>query len=262
MAKQFSARNGEFPRRGFLAAIGLAAMLPEAASAEWLRDEIVVYGDPALRPVLDAVAARFRREHAISVRIFCAAPGQMLGLLAHGTQDDVLITLAPFMRQGENSGLVVTGKPLWRNRLVFAARGGPGPEAAFDAAALSARLGGGKIAVPDATPAASVDGASVLQRLGLKDQWAGRVQGAVDTGDGLAMLRRGDVAMALCHISEVAGLIDVGAAMLVPETAHDPIEYDVALSKSAWSRNQDKLLADLAGSARADAAAFGLAVLA
>ncbi len=261
MAKQHFV-DGALPRRRLLAAAGLAAMLPAAASAEWLRDEIVVYCDPALRPVLDAVAARFRRAHAITLRIFCAAPGQMLGLLAHGTQDDVLITLAPFMRQGEQSGLVAQGKPLWRNRLVFAARSAQGPGAPFDAAALTARLADGKLAVPDPTPAAAVDGASVLQRLGLGDRLAGRVQGAVDTGDALAMLRRGDVAMALCHISQVAGATDIGAAMLVPESAHDPITYDVALTKSAWSRNQDKLLADLAGPAREDAAAFGLAVLA
>ncbi len=250
------------PRRRLLAAFGMAALLPGVARAEWLRDEIGVYCDPALRPVLDAVAARFRRAHAIDLRIFCAAPGQMLGLLEHGTQDDILITLAPFMRQAKQSGLVVADKPLWRNRLVFAAQGTHGPEVPFDAAALADRLAGGKLAVPDPTPAASVDGPLVLQRLGLAEQLSGRVQGAANTGDALAMLQRGDVAMALCHISEVVGVTSVGAALTVPETAYDQIEYDVALSKKAWSRNQDKLLADLAGPARADAAAFGLAVLA
>jgi hypothetical protein len=257
-----SALSKGVSRRGMLAGTGLAAVLPRAARAEWLRDEVVVYCDPALRPVLTAIAARFRRDAGISLRVFCAAPGQMLGLLAHGTQDDVLITLAPFIRQGEQSTLVEQGKPLWRNRLVFAAAGRDQPAAAFDAASFISRLGNGKLAVPDFTPAASVNGPAIIQQLGLTDRLGGRLQGAANTGDGLAMLRRGDVVLSLCHITEIAGAADLSAAMLVPDSAYDPIDYDVALTKSAWSRNQGKLLADLGGPGREEAAAFGLAVLA
>ena len=238
----------------------LLSAAPAAARAEWLRDQVVVYCEPALRPVLDAVAADFKRSAGITLRIFCAPPGQMLGLLAHGTQDDVLITQAPFMRQGEQSGLVTGGQPLWRNRLVFAAAGTGAPAAPFDAATLATLVGGGMIAVPDATPASSMDGPAVLQRLGLADKLGGRVQGSANTGDALGMLRRGEAALALCHISEVARAADVRAAMQVPDASYDPIAYEVALSKSAWIRNQDKFLAYLAGPARQTASGFGLAV--
>jgi len=232
------------------------------ASAEWLRDEVVVYCDPVLRPVLGAIAARFNQLQGITLRIFCAAPGQMLGLLAHGTQDDVLITLSPFMRQGEQSGLVAPGKLLWRNRLVFAGAGENQQAAAFDAAAFRAMLGGGILAVPDATPAATVDGQAVLRRLGLTGALDGRVQGAATTGDALDMVRQGAAAMALCHISEVANAGGLCAAVLVPDQAYDPIVHEVALSQKAWSRNQDKLLAYLAGAGGEQASSFGLAVLA
>jgi ABC-type molybdate transport system substrate-binding protein len=245
-----------------LAAAGLlATAAPALARAEWLRDEVVVYCDPALRPVLDAVAAAFRRDAGVSLRIFCAPPGQMLGLLAHGTQDDVLITQAAYIGQGQQAGLVAGGTKLWRNRLLFAAAGAGQSEAAFDAASLAMLVGSGMLAVPDPTPAASVDGQAVVQRLGLAEKLGARVLGAANTGDALAMVRRGDAAVALCHVTEVAQADDVHAAMEVPSSAYDPVDYQVALTKTAWSRNQDRLLAYLSGPARATAASFGLAVM-
>ncbi len=250
-----------WPRRRLLAAAGLVAATPTIARAEWLRNEIVVYCDPALRPVLTAIAARLNQQQGLTLRVFCAPPGQMLGLLAHGTQDDVLITLAPFMRQGEQSGLVAHGRPLWKNQLVFASRGENGVAQSFDAAAFTALIGAGKLAVPDPTPAACVDGPAVLQHLGLAEKLAGQVQGTATTGDALDMVRQGTAALALCHVSEVAAGPDVRAAVLVPEQAYDPIIHEVALSQKAWSRNQDKLLAYLAGAGRAQATEFGLAVL-
>jgi molybdate transport system substrate-binding protein len=240
---------------------GALMLLPAVARAEWLRDEIVVYADPALRPVLEVLGGRFRAARGVRVRVFCAAPGQMLGLLAHGTQDDVLITQSAPMADAARRGLV-SGAPrrLWRNRLVFAARGDGARDAVFDAGLLVAALGGGRLALPDASDACTVDGPALMAKLGLADKLAGRLLGAADTEDAVATLKRGEAALALCHGSEIAGDPSLRVAMRVPDDAYDPILYDAALSHGAWSRYQDSFMAWLAG----DAAGFvpGLEVLA
>jgi len=234
-----------------------AAAWPRRASAEWLRDEVVVYADPALRPVLGAIAARY----PATLRVFCAAPAQMLGLLAHGTQDDVLISETRFVVQAQGAGLAAPGVHLlWRNQLALAGRGPVSDTAPFSAAGLLAALGNGKLAVPDPRPSANLDGMAVLDRLGLTAALAGRIQGAASTTDALGMLHTGDAVMALCHVTEIMADSGVHIAMRVPQTAYDPIEYAAVLTKTAWSRHQAGLIAALPQAP--EAGRFGLEALA
>lgn len=256
--------NGAIGRRGAIGAAAAAwALVPAVGHAEWLRDEIVVYADPALRPVLSALGGRFRAARGVRVRTFCAAPGQMLGLLAHGTQDDLLVTQTGPMAAAAQRGLV-TGEPrkLWRNRLVFAARGEGPRDAAFDAGGLAALLGEGRLALPDASDACTVDGPALLAKLNAGSALGGRLVAAADTEDAVATLQRGEAALALCHASEVAGAAGLRVAIRVPDDAYDPIEYAAALSHGAWSRYQDPFMAWLAGDAAATVPGLGLQVLA
>jgi ABC-type molybdate transport system substrate-binding protein len=255
--------SNQIGRRGILGAAGALALLPGGARAEWLRDEIVAYADPELRPVMSALGARFRATRGVRVRTFCAAPGQMLGLLAHGTQDDVLITQTGPMAEAAQRALV-QGSPrkLWRNRLVFAARGDGAREAVFDAGGLAASLGEGRLALPDASDACTVDGPALLIKLTLGEKLSGRVLGVADTEDAVATLRRGEAVLALCHASEVAGAPDLRVAMPVPDDAYDPIEYAAALSHGGWSRYQDPFLAWLAADAMRAVPQLGLEALA
>lgn len=250
-------------RRGVIGAAGALSLLPAVARAEWLRDEIVVYADPALRPAMVVLGARFRAFRGVRVRTFCAAPGQMLRLLAHGTQDDVLITQTGPMAEAAQHGLV-SGVPrkLWRNRLVFAARGDGARDAAFDAGGLVAALGDGRLALPDASDACTVDGPALLAKLSFGRLLSGRVLGAADTEDAVATLRRGEAALALCHSSEVTGTPGLRVAMRVPDDTYDPIVYAAALSHGAWSRYQDPFMAWLAGDAANAVPGLGLQVLA
>jgi hypothetical protein len=94
------------------------------------------------------------------------------------------------------------------------------------------------------------------------DKLSGRLLGAADTEDAVATLQRGEVALALCHTSQVVGAPDLRVAMRVPDDAYDPIEYAAALSHAAWSRYQDPFMAWLAADAARAAPALGLEVLA
>ncbi len=222
----------------------LAAFAASPAWAEWLRDGIVIYAEPALVAPLAVLNADFRTRHAGTPRVFAAPPTQMLGLLAHGTQADILITQTGFMDRAVAGGLVAPApRVLWRNRLVLAARRGAFAPAPFSAAALRGALGGGVLAVPDATAASTVDGPALLAALGVQ----ARVQGVADTADGLAMVRAGTAAMAVCHASEIAGDTGFSRVMALPDAAYPAIVYQAALTKSAWSRNQMALLDDFGG---------------
>jgi len=252
-------------RRGaIIAAAGLATVLPAVARAsEWLHDPVVFYTDVALRPVLEQLGASYLREHGIVWRVYAAAPINSLGLLAHGTQDDVLITLAPDAAQAEASGLIAPGRrPLWRTTLVFAALGAPGPLADFSPRALLDAIGGGRLAITDPTPTATFKGYDILARAGLASQLDNRTVGAIDTEQAAGMLRTGDATVALLHASEAATLPGLRALMPVPPTAYDPIDYEVALTKSAWSRNQARAIAYLEGLQGDDLRGLGLELLA
>jgi len=219
-----------------------AAALPLAAHAEWLRHDVVVYCDPTLHPLLSALGVRFG-----AVRVFAAPPLQMLALLARATQDDVLITLAPVMDRAVALGLASEARRrLWSNRLVVASTGAARP-VAFSRDALMRLLEGGRFARPDASDASSVDGGAVLARLGVAEGLADRTLGAADTGDVAFMLRSGSARLGLLYATDLAGDPALHEALPVPQDIYDPILYDVALTKSAWSSRRQDFLAFLAG---------------
>ena len=251
------------PPLGRRRALGLAAALPTLlatqAGAEWLRDEVVLYADPALRPTFAVLAARFRAAAGIRVRIFCAPARQMLALLAHGTQDDLLITETAPLAEAKAAGLVGPARTLWRNRLVLAAAGPAAPPLPLDPSRLHAALAGGRLAAPDPSDASPLDGPALLRQLGLTDL---PLLGAADTEDAAAALKRGEAAAALCHASQVAADPGLRVLMRIPDAAYDPIDYAIALSHHAWSRNQERLTAWLTHEAAPMMQPLGLEVLA
>jgi molybdate transport system substrate-binding protein len=252
--------SGLARRRFLLAPFGVAvAAASGPARAEWLRDGIVIYADPELRPVLTELDAQYQRSNPGSPTVFSAPPGQLLGLLAHDTQNDVLLTQSAFMDRAVAQKLVQDVRhTLWRNRLVVAGRAGAATLGDFRADALKAALKGGVLAVPDASDASAVDGPALLEKLGLSV----RVQGAVSTGDGLDMLRGGHVALAVCHATELTADPGLVRVMALPDEAYPPIVYQAALTAKAWSRYQSPWLAYLSGGAAALARQSGLEVLA
>jgi hypothetical protein len=242
-------------RRTLLLAPLAAAATP--ARAEWLRDGIVLYAEPALLPVLDALDGAYRRTRPGAPVIFTAPPGQLLGLLAHDTQADILIVQRQYMETAQVASLVKAPIPgIWRNRLVVVGPRGV-PDRPFSAAALAQALAGGILAVPDASDASAIDGPALLQRLDLP---AGiRVQGTAGTRDALDMVHLGTAALAICHETERLADPGLSRAMALPDSAYPPITYQAALTTRAWSRYQDALLAYITGPGAPIARAAGLA---
>ena len=218
----------------------------------------MVYGDPALRQTLTGLGSAFQHTHPGNPRIFAAPPAQMLGLLAHGTQADMLVTTTAFMDRAVQSGLVADARrTLWRNRLVIAGREGLAAQP-FSPAALDGVLAGGVLAAPDDTDASDVDGVAIMSRLAP----GVHLQGTANTSDALDMVRAGTARLALCHQTELANDPSLARIMAVPDDAYTPIIYQAALTRTAWSRNQMALLDFLAGDAAPRARELGLEVMA
>ena len=240
------------------AGLAMLAAMPRAARADtpWLHDPVVVYADHALRPALDSLGTQFAQLHGAPVKIFAAAPTQSIGLLEHATQCDVLITLTPAMDQAAAGAVLGDARStLWRTRLVFASLA-PRPSAAlpdgppagsFSPETLRDAVGAGKLAVTDPTHSATFNGWQVLDRAGLTGILKDHVQGALNTEQAAGMLRTGDATVALLHATEAAAIPGLRVLMTVPDTAYSPITYDMALTKTAWSRHQAALMSWLAG---------------
>lgn len=222
---------------------------------------MVVYADPTLRPVLLRIGQRFTERTGASVHVFSAAPRQHVELLAHGTQCDVLITLPAFLDEAAFRGLVSRDVvPLWRGRLVFAGTSDAAAEP-FDHDRFLARLGGHALAVPDTVPGSTIDGAGALVNLAVYDAVRAHLLGARDSGEAADLVLDGSAALALTQASDAAARDGLHVAYTIPDTIHAPIEFGAVLTRSAWSRNQNRFLAHLQGEdSRAAARAGGLEI--
>src|SRR5580704_4346509 len=133
----------------------LAVLLPVvplcATSARAAAPDVIVYGDPTLRHALLDVGARFTARTGVPVHVFAAPPTLILAQLRHEVWNDVVVTLAPWMDQAEQAGVIQKGTRTgaWRNSLVLARAAGATP-------------GNDTVAVTDPTPAATIDGPAVL----------------------------------------------------------------------------------------------------
>lgn len=229
-------------RRQALAVAAACIAVPMAARAEpWLRRYVVLYCDPTLRPVLRQLGDRFGASRDAPVTIFAAPPTQALALLAHGTQDDLLITTEASGAKAEAQGLASKTGPLgWRNRLVVAAsRADPEALATLDPAAVLRRLGDGRFALTDPTPVATIDGPAILARLGLDKALAGRITPAASTDEIGFLIRTGAARLGLCHRTDIradGGLTEIAA---LPDGAYDPIRYTLSRTVHAWSANME-----------------------
>lgn len=233
-------------RRRVVAGLSLAATAiatgTARASTPWLRDQVVVYADPTLKPLLTTLAEDFAHLTGAKLYVFAAPPRQMLELLAHNTQCDILITGPKFLNEAQYRGLV-KGEilPLWRNRLVFAARQSSKPAAPFDKSSLLQALADNRLALPDPVPGSTVDGPSVLTRLGL-DLPPHQIIGAPNAEMAADMVLDGTARLALVQATEIPPRPALQTAFTVPSDAYEDIQYGAVLTKSAWSRNQQKCL--------------------
>ena len=215
--------------------LALAGTAPARAAAP----DVIVYGDPTLAHALRDVGARFATQTGVPVHVFSAPPTLILAQLRHEVWNDVVVTLAPFMNQAEQAGVILKGTRTgtWRTKLVLA-RATNGTSAA-DTFALT-----------DPTPAASFDGPAVLAALGLHPA---HLQGVANTSEVAFLLDTGAASQGLLHLTDVRANPSLTIAGPVADTAYPQIVYAAAISTLTHSPNARAFLDFLHSPAATDA---------
>jgi len=224
-----------FSRRRLLtvapAAVAAAAMTG-AASAGAATTDLAVSCDTAAEPAVSAAGIAYRARTGVRIRVFPTAPGLLLPQIEREIQNDIIVTRIATIDQAEQAGLVAPGGRAgpWRNRLVTAAAEQPaGPEGSF--------------ALPDQSPASDIDGAAILQRLGVSP---GKVVGVIDTGAVAWTLVNGGARQGLLHQTEVTADPRLTVIAPVADDAWPPILYAAVVTKLARRGDPPGFIAFLA----------------
>ena len=167
-----------------LASILLACSGP-AQAWESPAPDVVIYCTPGLLPPVAAIGKRFEHQTGIPVHFFVSPPAGLSGLIVHRARADVLVadggTVGALAQSGALRAASVV--QLGQDPFVLAGRAGGAGAAPFDQA-----LAHHRVAVPDATSAASFDGAALL-RVAAPSFDAGSIIGVADTPDVAAEIR-------------------------------------------------------------------------
>jgi molybdate transport system substrate-binding protein len=203
--------------------VALAVPLAWATPVRAAAPDVIVYGDTTLLHALHDVGARFTAQTGVPVHVFVAPPAIILAQLRHAVWNDVVVTLAPWMDQAEEAGVIEKGTRTgtWRNALVLAQ-------------ATSMHATNETLAITDPTPAASIDGPAVLAALGLHPA---RVQGVANTAEIDFLLDTGAAAQGLVHLTDVRADSKLSVAAPVAPSAYAPIVYAAAVSTLTHSPN-------------------------
>ena len=207
--------------------------------------DVVVFCEPTLQHAVADVAALWRKETGVAVRIFTSPTWALLQQISHHARDDVVIG------EGDSTAAQATERQLikaetlqrlWRNRLVVAALAKAG------SVNLAGLAGKAPIAVVDPPVAvAGAEGEKALQSLGLWDAVQANAVGVVDTADAAFLLEQGRVRLALVYTTDVAADPSFAVADRLPDAAYSPLVYWIAKTEHSLSPNAGKFIAFLQG---------------
>jgi ABC-type molybdate transport system substrate-binding protein len=206
-----------------MAPLGWAIPLSGATPARAAAPDVIVYGDTTLAHALHDVGARFTAQTGVPVHVFTAPPAIILAQLRHAVWNDVVVTLAPWMDQAEQAGVIEQGTRTgaWRTTLVLAQ-------------VTDGHAANDTLAITDATPAASIDGPAVLAAAGLHPA---HVQGVANTAEIGFLLDTGAASQGLVHLTDVRADPKLSVAAPVASSAYAPIVYAAAVSTLTHSPN-------------------------
>ncbi len=202
----------------------LATVAPGRADAP-----VTIFAAASLRGALDA-ALEGAETH---VRVSYGGSGTMARQIAQGAPADVVILAnVAWMDWLQEQDLVVAGsrRDLLGNRLVLVGPKGAAPLDRVDAAALTGRLAGGRLAVghTEAVPA-GIYAREWMQAAGLWQALRPQLAESENVRAALALVSRGETPLGVVYASDAQA--DPGVAVLAEIDArlHAPIVYPAAL---------------------------------
>ncbi|MDE2199879.1 MAG: substrate-binding domain-containing protein [Rhodospirillales bacterium] len=207
--------------------------MPAVAKAD--TTDLALVCDRCIGHAVMALGVAFTRQTGVRIDVFPTPSGLILPQLAREVQNDVVISLASRVAEGQARGLVLPAPMAgpWRNPLVLAIRRGRGTATAR------------RVAASDVTPGGAVDGVGLLARLNLHPE---AVIGTHDGGEAAGLLAAGRADMALLHLSEVRADPHLAVARVVgTDIAPAPV-FSACLSALTRRPHPEAFLAFLASS--------------
>jgi molybdate transport system substrate-binding protein len=240
-----------------LAALALALPVPWAAAAE----RVTVFAAASLGDALAEIAAGFEADTGHRVALSLAGSAALARQIEAGAGADIYVSAAPvWMDALEEAGRIAPGTrtDVAGNALVLIGPAGAAP-VALTAQALTARLGGGRLALglTEAVPAGQYARAA-LEAMGLWPALAQHLVEADNVRAALALVALGAAPLGIVYASDASAEPRVAVLARIPARAHPPIAYPAALIAGRDGPAARAFLALLAGPAgQATLAAHG-----
>lgn len=216
-----------------LCAMAMAGTAPVAAGS------VTVFAAASLATAMDGIAAAWRRDTGIEVRISYAASSALARQIEQGAPSDIYISAdRAWMDELEDKGLIETGTriDLLGNELVLVA---PQESVARNveigsALDLAGLLGDGRLAVAEtsAVPAGRY-ARSALETLGLWDGVKDRLAQGENVRATLLLVARAEAPYGIVYRTDAAAEPDVRIVGTFPPDSHPPIVYPAALVAGA-----------------------------
>jgi ABC-type molybdate transport system substrate-binding protein len=202
--------------------------------------DVVLYCTPALRAPLRIAAAQYRRATHVEVHILVGSPDGQTGLIRHRARADVIVAEAAVIEtlRAEHlvraESIVALGDDAF---VLIASKNATLPPGTTAAQLLATHV----TILPDATPAASFDGAAVLRAAFPAASF--KAMGVADTPTVIALTGGDQSTLGLVNRTEADGP-GIGQAAPIPAA---PVALAGALVSNGQSRNAAALLAFIAG---------------
>lgn len=235
------------PVLAILATLMILLTFPASAA-----DRLTVFAAASLGDVMKRVGAAYTLEHGTELRFSFAASSTLSRQVEAGAPADVIITAnTDWMAYLADRSAVEADSQiiLARNALALVGHRERFSEPMVLAQAIAALKPGERIAIGDpAHVPAGIYARQALMALGL---WGGVRERLVQTADvraALALVARGEAALALTYVTDVAvAANDVVLLEIMPSGLHDPVEYPAAIVALKTSLETRRFMAFLRG---------------
>ncbi|MEM9579546.1 MAG: molybdate ABC transporter substrate-binding protein, partial [Pseudomonadota bacterium] len=220
-------------RFGIRLSVIIATMIGLAAGPAVARDAVTIFAAASLKTVLDKIAATLPGQ----VTIAYGGSATMARQLVQGAEVDIIILAhTDWMDWAEAQGALATATRcnLVGNKLVLAGGDGQAELAPETAGDIIERLDGGRLAMGNmqSVPAGQYARAWFDANGWLADMRPHLAE-VQNVRLALSLVGRGEAALGIVYASDVAADPTVRTVYRIPENAHDPIRYPMALTQDA-----------------------------
>lgn len=208
--------------------MAVAVALLMAAPVARAGERVTVFAAASLRDAMEDIAALYPGNVAVSL----GGSGMLARQISEGAPADVVVLANTlWMDWLEERGVIDPARrvALLGNGLVLIAPAGTPALEAPSAAALLARLDGGRLAIGQTQGVpAGIYGRAWLEAAGMWDALAPHLAETDSVRAALALVARGEAPLGIVYATDAAAEPGVRVLYDVPEGMHDPIIYPAA----------------------------------